>query len=60
MRSPLTIEEIMRAKQPIPDPRGLKGGLRLDVPGKFRGKEGIWELVIYPETKTIYHFNFQP
>jgi hypothetical protein len=59
MKSSLTINEIMSAKQPIPDPGGLPGGLRWDVPGTFRGTDGIWELVFHPETNIIYHFNFK-
>jgi len=59
MRSPNTINEIMAGGKPIPDPGGIVGGLRWDVPGKFRGNEGTWELVIHPETNIIYHFNFK-
>lgn len=58
MRSPHTINEIMAARRPIPDPRGFKGGLRWDVPGTFRGSEGTWELVLDPHTGIIGHFNF--
>lgn len=32
----LAINEIMAAKKPIPDPGGLAGDLRWDVPGTFR------------------------
>lgn len=59
MKSQLTIEEIMTAGKPIPDPGGIPGGLRWDVPGALRGSEGTWELVIHPETNVIYHFNFK-
>ena len=59
MKSPLTVDEIMVAKNPIPDPGNLPGGYRWDVPGYFRGKEGVWELVLCPENNTIYHFNFK-
>jgi hypothetical protein len=59
MNSPLTINEIMAAGKPIPDPRGMPGGLRWDVSGTFRGSEGIWELVVNPETEVIVHFNFK-
>ncbi len=59
MKSQLTIEEIMTAGKPIPDPGGIPGGLRWDVPGVLRGSEGTWELVIHPETNVIYHFNFK-
>jgi hypothetical protein len=58
MKSQLTIEEIMAAGKPVPDLGGIPSGLRWDVPGTLRGNEGTWELVIHPETNTIYHFNF--
>ena len=59
MKSPLTIEEIIAAGNPVPDPGGISGGLRWDVPGSLRGSEGAWELVIHPDTNVIYHFNFK-
>jgi len=59
MKSSLTIEEIMAAGKPLPDPGGIPGGLRWDIPGSLRGSEGIWELVINPKSNTIYHFNFK-
>jgi hypothetical protein len=59
MRSPLTIEEIMNARAPMPDPRRTPGTLYWEIPGTFRGSEGTWELLIHPETNTIYHFNFR-
>lgn len=59
MKSALTIEEIMAARKPSPDPGGISGGLRWDVPGSLRGSEGTWELVMHPETNIIYHFNFK-
>lgn len=58
--SPLTLEEIMTAGKPIPDPGGIAGGLRWDVPGKPRGKAGTWELVVDPNTNTIVHWLFRP
>lgn len=51
MKSPHTIDEIMSSANPIPDPGGLSGGQRWDVPGNFRGSSGTWELVIDPEKK---------
>lgn len=59
MKSPHTINEIMNAGKPIPDPGGIPGGLRWDIPGTFRGSEGTWELVMHPEREIIYHFNFK-
>lgn len=59
MNSPHTINEIMAGGKPIPDPGGIPGGLRWDVPGIFRNRVGTWELVLHPENKVIYHFNFK-
>jgi len=59
MKSPQVIEEIMAVGKPIPDPVGIPGALRWDVPGAFRGSEGTWELVLHPESGIIYHFNFK-
>lgn len=58
MNSPHTIEEIMRATRPIPDPGGAPNVLRWDVPGSFNGSDGLWELVVDPNTMTILHFVF--
>ena len=58
LKSKLLLKEIMEAKAPIPDPRGVPGALRWDVPGTFRGKEGVWELVVDPVSETILHWNF--
>ncbi len=58
LNSKLTIQQIMEAQDPIPDPGGIPGGLRWDVPGWFRDSYGTWELVIDPSTNTIVHFNF--
>jgi hypothetical protein len=48
----------MAAGEPIPDPGGVPGALRWDVPGTFRGSNGVWELVVDPKTQTILHWNF--
>ena len=58
INSPLLYEEIIKSRIPVPDPRGVQGALRWDVPGSYRGKEGTWELVIDKNTKTVLHFNF--
>lgn len=58
LNSTLTTREIMAAKPPIPDPGGVPGGLRWDVPGQFRGSSGTWGLVVDPKTETILHYNF--
>ena len=57
MRSPLTIEEIMKAGKGVPDAT-FNGGMNWNVSGTFRGSEGTWQLGINAETKVIYHFNF--
>jgi hypothetical protein len=58
MNSPLTVQEIQAAGKPIPDPGGIPGALRYDVPGHFRGAQGRWELVVDPKSRTIFHFLF--
>ena len=57
--SALTIQEIMDSVPPRPDPRGVSGALRWDVPGSFRGTKGVWELVVDTRTKTVIHFVFR-
>lgn len=39
-------KEIMAAGKGVPDPGGVAGALRWDVPGTFRGSQGTWELVV--------------
>jgi RHS repeat-associated protein len=58
LQSPSTINEIIATGKGVPDPGGLSGALRYDVPGAFRGSAGNWELVVDPNSQTIYHFNF--
>jgi RHS repeat-associated protein len=58
LHSTLLIDQILRARRPIPDPGGIPGGLRWDVPGFFRGTQGTWELVVDVANKRIVHFNF--
>lgn len=50
---------IMDGGKPIPDPGGVPGALRWDVPGTMNGSSGSWELVVDPQSKTILHFLFQ-
>jgi len=59
MTSVTTIDEIRAGGTPVPDPGGVAGALRYDVPGEFRGQSGAWELVVHPETGVIYHFLFK-
>lgn len=58
LQSPSTINEIIATGNGVPDPGGLSGALRYDVPGTFRRSAGTWELVVDPNTQIIYHFNF--
>jgi YD repeat-containing protein len=58
VNSRFLVEEIMRAKAPVPDPGGLPGGLRWDVPGTFNSSSGTYQLVVDPATKQIVHFLF--
>ncbi|MEM6732449.1 MAG: hypothetical protein AAF658_12900, partial [Myxococcota bacterium] len=58
LNSPETIEQIIREGDPVPDPGGIPGALRYDVPGTFRRTDGTWELVIHPDTDMVYHFFF--
>jgi len=53
----LLIEQIMGARKGVPDPGGIPGALRWDVPGRFRGTEGTWQLVAKDDV--IFHFNFE-
>jgi len=54
--SPHTIEEIIATGKGLPDPGGVAGALRYDVPGAFRGAQGTWQLVVKDDL--ILHFNF--
>jgi hypothetical protein len=53
------MKEIMEAGKPVPDPAGVPGGLRWNVPGAVNGSKGTWELVIDPKTSTVLHFVFK-
>ena len=54
--STLTVQNIMDAGTPVPDPGGVPGALRWDVPGTMNGSSGTWQLVVDPQTKMILHF----
>ncbi|GAA1854178.1 RHS repeat-associated core domain-containing protein [Myceligenerans crystallogenes] len=58
MKSRLVVKEIMAGSSPKPDPQGAAGALRWDTPGRFRGSDGMWELVVDTEANQIMHFNF--
>ncbi|MCM1158609.1 MAG: hypothetical protein NC300_10150 [Bacteroidales bacterium] len=53
--SKLLINEIIESKEPLPDPQGTSA-LYWEVEGTFNGKNGIYELLIDPETNTVWHF----
>jgi len=66
----LTIQEITATGRSVPDPGGIPGALRYDVPGTMSRANvevgapnatitGNYELVIHPETNVIYHMLFQ-
>ncbi|WP_218175388.1 filamentous hemagglutinin N-terminal domain-containing protein [Pseudomonas sp. D2002] len=55
----MLMQEIINAKPPTLDPRGVPGALRWDVPGIMNGSKGAYELVIDPNTKTVLHFLFK-
>jgi RHS repeat-associated protein len=57
--SRLVMQEIMKAGKAVPDPGGIPGGLRWDVPGALNGSKGSWELVIDPKSSTVVHFFFK-
>ena len=59
MNSRQLLQEIMDAQPPRPDPGGVPGGLRWDVPGHIQKTEGTWELVVDPNTNIILHWVFK-
>jgi RHS repeat-associated protein len=59
LNSQLLIQQIRAAAKGIRDPGGIPGALRYDVAGSFRGKRGVYELVVHPQTRVIYHFLFR-
>ncbi|MBF6570934.1 MAG: RHS repeat-associated core domain-containing protein [Candidatus Binataceae bacterium] len=64
LNSRLLVQEIESTGLGVPDPGGIPGALRYDVPGTLstittKGiSKGIYELVIHPDTNIIYHFLF--
>mgnify|MGYP006905954159 CR=1 FL=1 len=54
----LIMDEIMKAGTSIPDPQGVAGGLRWDIPGYLNNTPGTWELVINVEKNQVIHFLF--
>ena len=56
--SKLLINEIIECFEPIPDPQGTNA-LYWEVEGSFNDSTGIYELVIDPESNTVWHFVFK-
>lgn len=56
--SKLLINEIIESEPPVPDPRGTNA-LSWTVEGTFNGSTGYFELIIDPETNTVWHFVFK-
>ncbi len=52
------INEIIESKPPIADPQGTSA-LYWEVDGSFNGSNGIYELLIDPESNTVWHFLFR-
>jgi RHS repeat-associated protein len=49
------IKQIIKSATPVKE---KTGALKWLIPGTMNGTKGIWELVIDPKTKVIYHFLF--
>jgi hypothetical protein len=58
INSTQTIQQIMQAASPVKDPQ-TANGLKWVVEGSFNGSQGVFELVINPDTMTILHFLFK-
>lgn len=56
--SKLLINEIIESKPPVPDPRGTNA-LSWTVEGTFNGSTGYYELIIDPDSNTVWHFVFK-
>lgn len=56
--SKLTIKEIIESSAPSPDPRGT-GALSWNVEGSFNGSSGQYELIIDPQSNTVWHYVFK-
>ena len=56
--SKLLIQEIMNKGSPIFDPQG-GSGLFWKVEGTYNGSKGTYELLIDPDTNTVWHFLFR-
>ena len=56
--SKLLINEIINSSEPIQDPQGTNA-LYWEVDGSFNNSNGIYELLIDPETNTVWHFVYK-
>ena len=54
----LLIQEIIQSTNPVKDPKGTDA-LFWEIQGFFNGSPGTFELLIDPETNTIWHFLFK-
>ncbi|MFI0470177.1 PA14 domain-containing protein [Saccharopolyspora sp. 5N102] len=52
------IKMITKAKA-VRDPRGARGTVAWFVRGSWNGRRGIYELVVHPRKRLIYHFLFR-
>ena len=57
LNSRQVLEEIVASGKGLPDPGGVPGALRWEVPGTFRGSQGVWEVVV-DSADTVLHWNF--
>jgi hypothetical protein len=62
INSGLLIDEIVATGRGVPD-AFIPGALRFDVAGSWAGsfgvRQGIYELVVHPETRVVSHFLFR-
>ena len=56
--SKLLINEIINSSEPIQDPQGTNA-LYWEVDGSFSNSNGTYELLIDPETNTVWHFVYK-
>ena len=56
--SKLLINEIINSSEPIQDPQGTNA-LYWEVDGSFNNSNGTYELLIDPETNTVWHFVYK-
>lgn len=50
------MQDIIEAKSPVTDPRGVPSAIRWDVQGKVNGRNGAYVLVVDSRTNTVLHF----